>query len=169
MEIAMKLFSRLIAILLIYFAVLSTQATTTKPDLSCPDLKRIEGIVTELDVIITQEVCTKNVKPENIQWLAKALFPKIMNKTFLGVEPPPFWQSISKEIITNCYLTGNLCTEQVQSNFESCLMEKYPAVIWQFGLWLAENCDVLNKNIVLNWNQKKLVVRGLISAFIAKL
>ncbi|KTD36285.1 hypothetical protein Lnau_1269 [Legionella nautarum] len=165
----MRLFSRLISILLIYSAVISLHAATTNSSGSCPDLKGLEAIITELDVIITQEVCTKNVKPENIQWLARALLPKLMNKTFLGVEPPPFWQSITNEIITNCYTKGNLCTDKIQSNFESCLMEKFPTVIWQLGLWLAENCDALNNNIVMNWNQKKLVVKGIISAFIAKL
>lgn len=165
----MRLFSRLITILLMYCVVLPTQAATPKSTDYCPDLKRLELIITELDVMITQEVCTKNVKPENIQWLAKQLFPKLMNKAFLGVDPPPFWQSITNEVVTNCYPTGNLCMDKVQSDFENCLMEKFPAVIWQFGLWLAENCDALNKNIVLNWDSKKLVVRGLFSAFIAKL
>lgn len=166
----MRWFSRFIIILLVYSSlVTSTYAATTNSSNSCPDLKRLEAIITELDVIITQEVCTKKVKPENIQWLAKALLPKLMNKKFLGVDPPPFWQSTTNEIITNCYTSGNLCKDKIQSNFENCLMEKFPAVIWQLGLWLAENCNALNNNIVLNWNQKKLIVKGLVSAFITKL
>ncbi|KTD18445.1 hypothetical protein [Legionella jordanis] len=131
----------------------------------CFDEAKIKPIVEDLHHALQKDFCAQGVLPSDLQWVTKTALPQVMNKSFLGVEPPPNWQSLTDEIVQDCFKEGNLCKKESQRQFVECLQVKSPAIFLQLGPWMADNCKVLNQEIVENWPRKKEQVLDLINQF----
>lgn len=135
----------------------------------CPDMRKLSQIGDELATAFKLDLCKKPIKLSKIEWLRINALPKLMNKAFLGVEPPPNWQGLADELIIGCYQTGDLCSEKVQSAFADCAMGKFPAIILQLSPWFADNCEQINQTLIQDWDSKKFLVMGLIAGFIKEI
>lgn len=89
-----------------------------------------------------------------VQWISSTALPQIMNKSFLGVEPPPNWQILTEELMHDCFKEGDLCTETTQKQVVGCMQIKAPTILLQWGPWLAENCKTINKEVIEKWANK---------------
>lgn len=132
---------------------------------TCFDIKKITVIAKELATAFKQDICSKEIRPVHVQWIVKNALPKIMNQSFLGVNPPPNWQALADEIMHDCIPQGDLCVSKEQKEFVECLQIKTPIILLQLSPWVAENCEKINKTVVDNWDNKKDVVIGLIVQF----
>jgi hypothetical protein len=131
----------------------------------CFDENKIATIVHELKREFQQDFCANGIKPAHLQWISQSGLPLIMNKDFLGVEPPPNWQSLANEIVQDCFKEGNLCKKEDQKQFVECLQIKSPTILLQLGSWFADNCKQLNEEVVKGWPSKKAKVIELINRF----
>ena len=134
----------------------------------CPDIKKIESIGKELAGTFKQDVCANKITPAHVQWAMDTILPNVMSKEFLGVPPPPNWQLMSYSV-SNCYQQGDLCSKTVQREFANCISLQLPLILMQWGPWINENCEQLNKTVVVNWKKKKPQVELWINAVLQKI
>ncbi|WED42074.1 hypothetical protein [Legionella cardiaca] len=148
------------AMILLFFWITSTYAVTT-----CFNEKKLEVIAKELHTNFQKDFCTTGIKPNHLEWISKTALPQIMNKSFLGVEPPPNWQLLADEIVQDCFKEGDLCHYETQKQFAACMQVKIPAILLQLGPWLAENCEKINSTVIEHWSDRKGQVLELIKQF----
>lgn len=131
----------------------------------CFNEKKIKPIVGDLKKAIQKDFCKQGIKPAHLQWISQKGLPQIMNRSFLGVEPPPNWQILTDEIVQDCFKEGDLCQKATQEQFVECLRVKTPTILLQLGPWMAENCKKINAEVVEKWPDKKRQVLELINQF----
>ncbi|MDP1601955.1 MAG: hypothetical protein Q8M03_01695 [Legionella sp.] len=134
----------------------------------CPDIRKIERIGKDLAASFQEDICANAITPVHVKWVIEQILPKMMNKDFLGVNPPPNWQFMVDMVINDCYQEGNLCTKTVQEELANCVAGHLPFIFLQAGPWITENCEKINKTVILNWQDKKAVVERWIAAFLQK-
>ncbi|KTC81563.1 hypothetical protein Lbru_2083 [Legionella brunensis] len=132
---------------------------------SCFDEKKIIPITKELRAAFQQDFCVNEIKPAHLEWIYKTALPQIINKSFLGVEPPPNWQMLSEEVVRDCFKAGNLCERETQQQFGICLQVKLPIILMQLGPWFTENCSKINDEVIGHWPEKKGQVLDLLKQF----
>ncbi|KTC66641.1 hypothetical protein Lade_1299 [Legionella adelaidensis] len=127
--------------------------TNTVP---CFSVKKAEIIGKEIETLLKQEYCANDKDAtRNFALTAEKILPTIMNKSFLGVEPPVGWEASSEDIINNCMQNTNLCKKDDRQQFNECVKSRVPLLLVQFAPWIADNCTTLNKNIIEGWPTKK--------------
>ena len=134
----------------------------------CPDFQKLMSLATELRHSINQEFCTHEINGQHLDWIKNSAFPKIMNKSFLGVEPPSNWRMLLDDLM-QCYTHGNLCSKKVQEEFAQCTMAKMPIILFQLSPWFSEHCVKMNATVLQGWQVKKLIIMGLINEFTQRL
>ena len=131
----------------------------------CPDIKKARAIIKELAAEIKTDICAKEVNQNNLRWIQQTALPRIMTKSFLGVEPPTNWQQFANELLLGCLTTGNLCEKDVQQQFNQCVMIKLPFILYQLGPWLETNCKTINHAVIKQWPAKKALIRDLMNEY----
>ncbi|ASQ46579.1 hypothetical protein [Legionella clemsonensis] len=159
---------KLLGMLLLFFLVLPIFAASDillSASAGCLNEKKLKAIAREIETSFEKNICANGIKPMQLQWLSTTALPQLMNKSFLGVEPPPNWQLLTEELMRDCFKEGNLCTETTQKQVVACLQIKAPTVLLQLGPWLAENCKAINNEVIEKWPDKKQKVLELIKEF----
>ncbi|STX52049.1 Uncharacterised protein [Legionella busanensis] len=151
---------KIILIITVSFFYLPLFAESQQP--SCPDLKQISLIGKDLKQDFEEKLCQKPMSPMRIKWLVKNSLPKILNKEFLGAEPPENWETLLNNLIDSCYQQGDLCKKEIQQEVNNCLKTAIPLVIVQLGPWFGDNCTAINQTFIKNWAVKKNVIDQLI-------
>lgn len=131
----------------------------------CPDMKKIALISKDLHSLFDEDFCVKEVNRIQINWIINTALPRLMNQSFLGVQPPNNWREITDEIVLDCYSTGNLCNKTIQDQFSQCAMAKFPVILFQLGPWMGENCIKMNQAVIERWQDKKLIIKDLIKEY----
>ncbi len=150
---------RKLLFLFIIFTVSTTlNAVTLKVNLTpCFDMSNTKAMGRDMETILRNEFCTQTIAPESYSQMANSALPRLMNKSFLGVEPPPGWQSLSHDILQTCLAKKNLCLQHDREEFSNCLNSMVPLLLIQFGPWLGESCPQLNNEVIKNWQNKKVI------------
>ncbi|KTD50389.1 hypothetical protein Lqui_1714 [Legionella quinlivanii] len=135
----------------------------------CIDAHQLSGIGKDLKQYTKQLSCPLNLKSSDINWVMDQELPKLINKQFLGVEPPSDWQNMSKLLILSCYSDGDLCDAKIQKEVGSCLTANGALLLVKYGSWLSDNCEALQNNVVDKWQEKKTVVYQLIDEIFTRI
>ncbi|STX29514.1 Uncharacterised protein [Legionella beliardensis] len=132
----------------------------------CPDLQKTSVIGRDLKDNFEKKLCTKPMSPAKAKWLVKNSLPNIMNKEFLGVEPPANWENLANNLIDTCYTKGDLCKKEIKEDVNNCLKTTIPLLIVQLGPWFGDNCQELNRVVIQQWDTKKEVIDKLITGYL---
>ncbi|WP_131781258.1 hypothetical protein [Legionella gresilensis] len=130
--------------------------------LACPDLKQTSLIGKDLKQDFEEKLCKKPMSPTRVKWIVKNSLPKVLNKEFLGAEPPENWETLINNLIDSCYQQGDLCKKEIQHKVNNCLKSSIPLLIVQLGPWFGDNCEAINQTVIKNWVIKKSVIDQLI-------
>lgn len=136
---------------------------------TCPDLKKINLITRALITNNKVNFCNQKIKLHQLIWLNDKALPQIMNKEFLGVEPPPHWQLFTAELINDCYQDGNRCSKKTEEELARCVVSKIPLLMLTFGAWFSENCEIIDNQVIQHWDKRKIVVDEIIAEFLRQL
>lgn len=136
--------------------------------IDCPNFKKGLAIGRELMHEHKKEFCTKELNSKNLNWIIKSALPQIMNKSFLGVNPPDNWQALVNEVIFNCYRKGNLCSKPVQEEFAQCAIAQLPLILFQMAPWMSENCVKMNQAVIDNWQKRKPILEKLLTEYLSQ-
>ena len=128
-----------------------------------PDMERLISISKELALTFKHSLCAHEINATQINRVEDLVLPKIMDKRFLGVEPPINWKQLSRDLIHECYPGGNLCLTSVQEESGQCVLQKLPMLILVFAPWFYENCQVINKTLINHWETHKSEVVDMIT------
>lgn len=132
---------------------------------TCPDMNKLFGIIRELNNGLKINFCKNELGESQMAWLKTAALPQLLNKSFLGVEPPPNWQGLVDELFTDCYQKGDLCNQTIQSEFSQCAMGKLPFIMFQINPWMNDNCRQVNQAVIEHWQDKKSVIMKLYNEY----
>lgn len=145
--------------------LLSSMVVVADPLAGCFNEQKIVVITQDLEKAFQADFCAQGIKPADVQWISKTALPQIMNKSFLGVEPPPNWQILSDEVVQNCFREGDFCKNETQRQLVACLQIQVPVILLQLGPWVADNCKTINDTVIENWSNKREQVLDLIKQF----
>ncbi|MGQ3888867.1 hypothetical protein ACQUW5_07520 [Legionella sp. CNM-1927-20] len=149
-------------ILMITFSFLCLPLFAEPQQSACPDLKKTSLIGKDLKRDFEEKICKQPMSPARAKWIVKNSLPKLLNKEFLGAEPPENWETLANNLIDSCYQQGDLCKKEVQKEVNNCLKTSIPLLIVQLGPWFGDNCDAINQTVIKNWPVKKSVIDQLI-------
>ncbi|KTC73735.1 hypothetical protein Lbir_0997 [Legionella birminghamensis] len=124
----------------------------------CFDGHQLSNIGKDLKQYSKHLSCPFSLQTQDINWIVDQALPKVINQQFLGVEPPSDWQAMGKLLVLTCYSEGNLCDSTVQKDLGACLTANGALLLVKYGSWLSDNCEVLQKNVVEKWDEKKKLV-----------
>ncbi|STY26412.1 Uncharacterised protein [Legionella taurinensis] len=151
---------------LLYAVVFFILSAAAHSDERCFDYKKGKAILKELEGMVEYTLCAEPLPAERVRSGINAVLPRVMNKAFLGVDPPDNWQAMVNEVQQTCLKDhGNLCSDAAQREVEACVSAQLPALILFWAPWFAEHCEAINKAVILNWKQKKPQVQQWINAF----
>lgn len=157
--------SRYKRIFIVVLACLGLQLTYAA---TCPDITKAVAIGKDLVRTFKHSICIKGIEARQVLWIEKQVLPQIMNKDFLGVEPPPNWQDVISQLIQDCYPGGNLCLKETQEKSAQCVINSMPILMLTFAPWFVDNCEMLDKTVIKHWDTKKNKVKNLIREFMAQ-
>ncbi|KTD55428.1 hypothetical protein [Legionella quateirensis] len=148
----------------IFLSIVTSLSASILYAVECPDIQKLMSLATELSHSIDQDFCTHEINGQHLDWIKNSAFPQIMNKSFLGVEPPSNWRMVLDDLM-QCYTQGNLCSKKVQEEFAQCTMAKMPIILFQLSPWFSEHCVKMNATVLQGWPVKKSIIMGLINEF----
>ncbi|WP_419419031.1 hypothetical protein ACNVED_10810 [Legionella sp. D16C41] len=155
-----------LAKIILTFCFFSLPTFAAPEKANCPDLKQTTLIGQDLKNDFEQKICQKTLSPLQAKWLIKNSLPKVMNKEFLGVEPPANWDLLANNLIDTCYKQGDLCKKEIRREFNNCLKTTVPLLLVQLGPWFGDNCQLLNQGIIKNWTTRKETIDKLIQEYL---
>ncbi|MCP0913440.1 hypothetical protein NKV53_03545 [Legionella sp. 27cVA30] len=126
----------------------------------CVNVKKAEAAGRDLIAMFEQDVCRQKTKPVLFADVVNIYLPQVMNENFLGVPPPANWQLLADDVVTACTSQSDVCLKEVRKEIASCITGRLPGILLVFGPWFAENCEMLNKHVILNWDNKKAIIQG---------
>lgn len=152
----------------LYLSILGLTISSFSWAMDCPDIKKAQVIIKELQTEIKTDLCAKEINEVHLQWIQNTALPRIMHQSFLGAEPPTNWPQLANELLLGCLVKGNLCQKDTQQRFSQCVMVKLPFILYQLGPWMDAHCKQVNRAVIEHWPARKPVIINLINEYRAQ-